>query len=133
MTPAEELRAAAKKIRETAKNATPGPWTVGGRGEVDEIDHYERPILAEVESRDDDDKPVTEIVKVAVVSYHTNGFQFPHAEAKAEAEHIALWHPGVATLVGDWLIGTAAIAEHGIRAVPQQALDVARAINGGVR
>lgn len=27
MTPAEELRAAAKKVRETASKATPGPWT----------------------------------------------------------------------------------------------------------
>lgn len=49
---------------------------------------------------------------------------------KADAEHIALWTPDVAMLVVDWLIGTAAIAEHGFRAVPGMALDLARAING---
>lgn len=51
---------------------------------------------------------------------------------KADAEHIALWTPNVAILVHDWLVGTAAIAEHGFRAVPGMALDLARAINGTV-
>lgn len=50
---------------------------------------------------------------------------------KADAEHIALWTPNIAILVHDWLVGTAAIAEHGFRAVPGMALDLARAINGG--
>lgn len=131
LTPAQELRAAASKIRDTARNATPGPWTVGGQGEVDEIDHYERPILAEVESRDEDDKPFKEIVQVAAVTYHTNGFQYPHAEAKAEAEHIALWHPGVAVLIADWLETVAEVDEHGFRPASSSALAVAHAINGG--
>lgn len=49
---------------------------------------------------------------------------------RPDARHVALWTPDVAMLVVDWLIGTAAIAEHGFRGVPGMALDLARAING---
>jgi hypothetical protein len=95
MSAAEELRAAASKIRAAAyATSHTGPWQVG---------EYE---------------VVTESGPVAGVY------------TKADAEHIALWTPDVAMLVVDWLIGTAAIEEHGFRLAPGMALDLARAVNG---
>lgn len=76
--PAEELRAAANKLRETAKNATPGPWT------------------AEHPSWAGDN---------AVLSYATNGhavavcgeeIKGANHPASADATWIALVHPALA-------------------------------------
>ncbi|MFC7929146.1 hypothetical protein [Streptomyces cinereoruber] len=40
-TPAEELRAAAQKLRETVAAASPGPWTVNDWGNVQTARHEE--------------------------------------------------------------------------------------------
>lgn len=104
VSPAAELRAAASKIREIALRAEAGPWMADGS----EI--YGPHVGIWVgETLNQDDATMT----------------------AANSAHIALWHPGIAMLVCDWLIGTAAIAEAGFRQPSQQALDLARAINGG--
>lgn len=70
MTPAEEIAAAAAKIRELASDATPGPWQ----------EHW-RSVFA----------PSRRVV----ASVAAAGL-FP---TEADAFHIALWHPGVADAV----------------------------------
>ncbi|WP_030506421.1 hypothetical protein [Microbispora rosea] len=83
--PVEELRAAANKLRETAKNATPGRWT------------------SEHQSWAGDN---------AVLSYATNGHavavcgeEIAGADhpASADAAWIALMHPGLAEPLAAWL------------------------------
>lgn len=77
MSDTELLREAARHIRETANAAAPGPW------HMDE----EQRIYA------DDGAYVT--------SPWTND------ERDADLDHIALWHPGVAAAIADWLESTA--------------------------
>jgi hypothetical protein len=117
---AEELRAAAAKLRKTAKNATPGRWT------------------AEHQSWAGDN---------AVLSYATNGHavavcgeEVKGADhpASADAAWIALAHPGLAEPLAAWLESA---AKHAGKVVDpanqaiiadQDALAVARVINGTV-
>lgn len=102
VSPAQELRAAASKIRTVSTNAThSGPW------------------------------------KYESFHVHTESGLIADAYERGDGAHIALWNPGVAELVADWLVSAAAIAEQGKdpscvhRPIPSAALRVARAINGG--
>ena len=109
MTPAEELRAAAAKIRATAEAATPGPWR------VEEIPPYTEPILM---------RDLGEVLETAGTVDVEPGDQ----------AHIALWHPGVAELVADALDELAGYiaGSWGGGVDDLKLLAVARAINGGV-
>ncbi|MFB4306915.1 hypothetical protein [Actinomadura sp. GTD37] len=114
MSPAEELRAAATLLRETASKATPGPWT----------------------TREVPDEPYAEVMagtEVAVahaVSEHLAG-----PGAAAEAEWIALMSPAVAEPLAASLEEAAQAAEFLSELADKSlinltnALAVARALN----
>jgi hypothetical protein len=108
---AKEMRAAAHKLRESAENATPGPWGTTpqdgviawrlGPGGFD--DDYE---------------------------YVIEDRQFEHDE---DASWVALVHPGLAQPLAEWLEMEAHMVEkRGLSAEGNtfHALKVARAING---
>ncbi|MFJ3834477.1 hypothetical protein ACIPY6_03050 [Streptomyces sp. NPDC090054] len=103
MTPADELRAAAEKLRTLAAEASPAPWTANRWGNVETAGYEE---VAEV---------------------------WPlRAKPHANADHIAAMHPGVGTALADWLDATASYYTPG-PAHPTHvvhALAVARAILG---
>lgn len=87
MTPAEELRAAAKLMRERAEAATPGPWHPASRV-------WEQETFAAVLGPEGDgDHPRTWLMATG-----TNP-----VSREANASHAASWHPGVALAVADWL------------------------------
>lgn len=122
VSPAQELRAAASKIRETATRAMPGPWQLDGPyWHNDTYGNGQDPGMVSAGN-------ARRAVAVASPLHPETEFNMPH---------IALWHPGVADAVADWLVSAAAIAEQGKdpscvhRPVPYAALRLARAINGG--
>ena len=105
MTPVEELREAARLMRERAGEATPGPWrsefsgptgcVVLDAGSSNALDHVART---------------------------------GHYRDHADAAHIASWHPVVALAVADWLDHEATTA---FELIPsEEALVVARAYLG---
>lgn len=112
MTPADELRAAADKLRKLTDDATPGPWlrplntrykaTVsaplpeGERGSwLDGID----PATGE-RGR----------CTVAMVPTWSNG-RHSRQRGGRDLEYIAAMHPGVGTAIADWLDSAAEDAE----------------------
>lgn len=123
MTPAEELRAAAAKLRETAGTATDGPWQLDGpywwhSGDCTHVvtDARDRMSVAVMPQRED----------------------APHRDANAA--WIALAHPGLAEPLAKWLEREAKYAERaagrgsGFLSEPdREALAVARAILGGAQ
>jgi hypothetical protein len=132
MTPAEELRAAATKLRETASKATPGPWEIRDGNKVS----------SNVVSREDmviDGGGWTDGTKAVVYG----------AALTADAVWIALASPALAEPLAAWLEGIT--ARHNLSpdfddrdeciwcAEPwpcpdlRDALAVARAINGDPR
>ena len=85
MTPAEELRAAAKLMRERATAATPGPWhRVAG------IWHGET-FAAVIGAKGDPEDAETWLMATG------------RGCREADAHHAASWHPLVALAVADWL------------------------------
>lgn len=120
MTPAQELRAAATTIRETAASAVAGPWSMRDAWRPgDETVHVARI------ANDKHEDVLTTRAGADIVGL------------PGTFEHIALWQPDVADIVADWLVSAAAIAEQGKdpscvhRPIPHAALALARAINGG--
>lgn len=122
MTPAEELQAAAAKVRETGAAATPGPWVV--------VKHNRRQhpgVLANAEIH----KPGG---SVRSVSWKVPG-------EIADAEWNALTHPGLAGPLVAILESAAGQAKAMSRAddfgicdepgAVEEALNLARVINGG--
>lgn len=111
LSPAEELRQAAARIREVAGNATPGPWL-----DLDDGDRIVR------DPGDDFVSPVDYVVDEPLVSNPANG------------RHFELWDPIVAVLVATLLERWAWM----VRLDPDlinriggdEALAIARAING---
>ena len=94
-TPAAELRAAAKLIRERAEGIGPGPWTPSVVTVTAGAAHFADP------AHD------VAMVKSATAKIAICGTPY-------DAEHIASWHPVVALAVADWLETEAAIAERGL-------------------
>lgn len=105
MTPAEELRAAATRMRELAEKATPGPWGYDSYSRIDSV-----PLCALYTDRWDaipDDAPDeayemlpdTAVAFVPVVAGDT-----ATERGSKDAKHIAAWHPAVALAVADWLL-----------------------------
>lgn len=91
MSPAEELRAAAARIRGRAEKATPGPW----RAEPDT--HAGRVWVQRGRTRDGADcEPL----------FNVRGGE-SYAQRAADAEHIATWSPEPALAVAAWLEQTA--------------------------
>ena len=89
---AETLRRAAALMRERAEAATPGPWTanvLGSEGYDVRSEHVPEKRLHRVR-----------------VSRH--GWEDWDTD-RANAEHVASWHPAVALAVADWLDAEAAV------------------------
>lgn len=108
-SPADEIKAAAAKIRDLAKAATPGPWWP------------ESPWLSDVVT-----SPL--LGRVADCSIGT-GYR---AQSLDDAKHIAMWNPSVALLVAD-LLDSVSKAIDGLvlpEASFRQEIAIARAING---
>lgn len=75
MTPADELRAAASKVRALASTATPGPWEMGGVGDFGWT------------------------VRMGPTSTETEDSE----QGAIDAAYIAAMHPGVGTALATWL------------------------------
>ena len=91
--PADELRHAAKLMRDRAEAATPGPWEASGRVVDQAAGDYADVIGSEVEC----------------MAYCYGGTAV--LPVKADAEYIASMHPAVALAVADWLDNEAAATE----------------------
>jgi hypothetical protein len=114
-SPAEQLRTAAKLMRERAEAATPGPWETSGRAVEQSAGDYADVIGREVDC----------------MTYCYGGT--PVLPVKADAEYIASMHPVVALAVASWLEAAAGCKcgpfdDHGDLAAA--ALAVARAYLG---
>ncbi|MFF7335406.1 hypothetical protein [Streptomyces sp. NPDC008150] len=82
-TPADELRAAADRLRNLATAATPGPWTQTGIGDYGwTVSSSTSALVDTVDSE----------------------------EGRADADYIATMHPGVGLALADWLDTAAANA-----------------------
>lgn len=110
MIAADELRAAAAKIRARAEEATEGPWRV---------DHPEYPEKIYGGSHE-------HIGVIAGSRWCGEANVFDNND---DAYHIALWHPGIALLVAAWLDQVADVDDAGFRDASGPALALARAIN----
>lgn len=106
----DELRTAAKKIRESADGCPPWPWKL---------------------NEDGDEVLAADGITVA------EAFALSGRQQRAAANHMMTWHPGVAKLVAAWLECVAIGEEDGLPDSPSRAretstaLMIARAINGG--
>jgi hypothetical protein len=106
MTPAEELRSAADRVRTLAAEASPGPWAPNDMGGV----------------KTTDELTVAEVWPL-------------YAAPNGNAAWIAAMHPGVGAALADWLDREGrqeayTLAEFGHRSACPEALAVARAILG---
>ncbi|TCB97552.1 hypothetical protein E0H26_11580 [Micromonospora zingiberis] len=79
-----DIEQALKAIRQREHDATRGPWATGVRWE-DPYDTYWLPINTASTNEDEPHQPD----RVALIRYHAGAFQFPHADARADAEFIA--------------------------------------------
>lgn len=133
-TAADELRAAAATLRKLTSDATPGPW--------------QRPLNTRYKSTvtgplpegergtwldgNDPDTGEREQCTVAMIPTWPNG-RHSRQRGGRDLEYIATMHPGVGTLLADWLDTAAANAA--ALTWPndfiERALAVARAINTG--
>lgn len=137
-TPSDELRAAAKKLRTLAGAATPGPWTRPLNTRYRATVYA--PLPDDELSRYTDVKP-GERVSVVQCGTWSNGAFFRKRSGR-DLDYIATMHPAVGLAVAAWLDGCAGQAadmpgpdDWGVCDEPgsvQQALAVARAINGEV-
>jgi hypothetical protein len=103
MTPADELRAAADKLRSLAATATEGPWHQSGIGDQGWTVDAPKAFIAETEDSE---------------------------KGRADADYIAAMHPGVAKALVGWLEAEEFRVLHNGRGPElHHALAVARAIN----
>ena len=117
---AEDLRAAARLIRERADAATPAPWWLHPTDGDEQVWHGDRAHLiaydADPERHETDSPPWGTVATV-------EDYRGP----RADAAHIAAWDPAIAYLVADWL---GYEAERAARALPSRhhAHELARAL-----
>jgi hypothetical protein len=141
VTPADELRAAADKIRKLAGQADDGPWETTWRQQQYHLDGY----------RDGDLHPISEWT-YAIATWEPQATEQRAECDTANADYIAAMHPGVGKVLAEWLENAAHHYECGIQAADDvfrddpagreaflttgpgapssHALAVARAING---
>lgn len=119
MSPAEELRTAAAKIREVADGLPHGPWHVEPLGHGTSHPGYPQRITN---------------AEAVLIAETFVGAHDPRMDCGPTLpQYMALWHPGVAELVAQ-VLDAAADALSGYVVVPRAAeawLNLARAINGG--
>ena len=111
-SPAETLRRAAKRMRELAEAATPGPW----HGVMGNFKDGEWPCVVTVQG--DPKDPQTWLLGAS------NG----GVNREADAAHAGSWHPLVAAAVADWLDREA--AHYSATEYPSWALKIARTYLG---
>ncbi|MEU9670367.1 hypothetical protein AB0E25_33300 [Streptomyces bobili] len=116
MTPADELRTAATKIRTTCDAASPGPWTIA------KVPPFTMPLLMSRYEETPDDEDVLIVGNIDVE---------PEDQAVVQ-----MLHPGVGAALADWLDTAAEYADkwppdHQANSPFRQgALAVARAVLG---
>ena len=139
MSPAQELRTAAARMRELAEKATPGPWLA--RVEPGNHDLHVAPRMS-VQHQESERSWVN---IASGVSDETGGWNAEDWLLQGDAEHIASWHPAVVLAVADWLEGQARDYENyaaatsvlyevygvGLDGANDPALTVARTFLGG--
>lgn len=125
-SPAEELRTAAEKLRNTADMATPGPWSYGGLTVglgIRKLAPGEYTLKARLAELVDEDDREDYRVRVDI------------GGADSDGEWMAMMSPALARPLSAWLDDTASDidSQHGRikTSTKQYALDIARAINGG--
>ncbi|MGV9779732.1 hypothetical protein [Streptosporangium sp. NPDC003464] len=132
LTPAEELRAAAVRLREAAANATPGPWGVGN-GEV---------IGLGIEQTGPGSFAYTaQLARVLDDNEREEDNYGGHdlGSTEADAAWIAAMHPDLAEPLAAWLDEAARHADMNEHRAPRHrrdltwALAVARVILGGAQ
>ncbi|MGS2641711.1 hypothetical protein [Streptosporangium sp. G12] len=107
MTPVEELRAAAAKLRETAGNATPGPWM-----SMDDGDRLVAPIV-------ENDGTVSPFGMDNVVCEPMGG---------ENAAWMALVHPGLAEPLAELMEESARQADMNEHRAPRHRRDLTQAL-----
>ncbi|MFH9812533.1 hypothetical protein ACH4NO_18295 [Streptomyces olivaceus] len=117
MTPADEMLAAADKLRSTCTAASPGPWKIA------KVRPYTDPLLMSRYDETPDDKEVLIAGSIDV--------------DPSDQAVVQMLHPGVGVALAEWLETEAAqplTAQHGPRCTADctttAALAVARQING---
>ena len=124
MSEAEEMRAAASKLRKRGAEATPGPWHRP-------LDVRNKAVVTAAlpegeEGRYLDGRPE----RVGVVQLNTwSDGKHMRKRGGRDLEWIALANPGLAAPLATWLESAAEDSE--VIGTDHQALAVARAINGG--
>ncbi len=121
MTPADELRAAAQKIRDLTAETTGAPWVAAWNEQQYEV------------------KSPSGVDPIAEWTYAIATWEPQASEQRAEcdtadADWIATMHPGVGKALADWLWSWVGIDFREDAALPedaQHALAIARAINRG--
>jgi hypothetical protein len=104
MTPAEQLREAARLMRERVRAATDGPWTAGEAVEIpavgDGFDRWQIPVSGPELVGEDGER-----IKLGIctVEYEAGGFQYPHADARADGDYIVSMQPPVGAAFADLL------------------------------
>ena len=125
MKPADELRAAAEKLRKLAAYATPAPWTWkrwhSDTCPADCDDPTCFLLIVGSPYGPVGDADVDRDVFAVERSVHERG--------ESDAAYIAAMHPGVGELLAKWLESAAEDAEQ--IGADHRAVAVARAINGG--
>lgn len=119
MTPAEELRIAATKLRRFAAQATEAPWTTHWNAQEYELVGPSRPY------------PIAQWTYAIVTQGPHVGEQRAECDT-ADADYIAAMHPGVGAALAKWLESWVGIdfSEHAAMAGDlAHALAVARQIN----
>jgi len=132
-TPAEELRAAVKLLREVADGTTRGPWVCHPTITRDDENDYAWTICRTIcEGTGDGCEPDC---GANVLTTGAEGCEEDNVSG-ADAAWIALAHPALAEPLAEWLEDTAGDFEAEHRTEPEMsnefhALAVARVINGG--
>ncbi|MFC5802766.1 hypothetical protein [Streptomyces formicae] len=121
-TPAEELRAAAEKLRRLAGQADDGPWQTTWRGQEYHLDGY----------RDGELHPVSEWTYAIATGEPQATEQRADCDT-ANADFIAAMHPGAGQALAELLAfeaGLLRISGAEMRQRSQHLLALARLING---
>lgn len=123
MTPSEELRAAAARIRETAGKASGGRWHLFDAGKYDGEFEGMYWVVSDLHGS----------VTMAFAADEGVTVEHDGEQGIADGTWIALMHPGIAPVLVRWLDGWSQVelSEHGPYPDDwRHALDFARAING---
>ena len=128
-TPAEELRSAATTLRQTAAEATRGPWvfypTITRLDDNDQAWTICRPYCEKEGTEECEPDCGRDVLKTGAEHCEDD-----HVD-QADAVWMTLMHPGLAEPLAAWLEHVAEVWAFSKRSEREHALAVARALNGG--